>query len=72
MSACCSAVLPSANFFVIGDGENKHQIIYVEDLIDSFSMAAEKESALGEIFVAAGQEIGAPMTWSIHWPMFCQ
>lgn len=44
-------------FFVIGDGENKHQIIYVEDLIDSFFMAAEKESALGEIFVAAGQEI---------------
>lgn len=44
-------------FFVIGDGDNKHQLIYVDDLIDSFFLAAEKDTALGQIFVAAGQEI---------------
>ena len=44
-------------FFVIGDGENKHQLIYVDDLIDGFFLAAEKDAALGEVFVLAGEEI---------------
>ncbi|MFV2057299.1 MAG: NAD-dependent epimerase/dehydratase family protein [Thiohalomonadales bacterium] len=45
------------SFFVIGSGENKHQLIYVDDLIDAMFLAAETEAALGEVFVAAGQEI---------------
>lgn len=45
------------NFFIIGNGENKHQLIYVDDLIDGMFLAAEKESALGEVFVLAGDEI---------------
>ena len=44
-------------FFVIGSGENKHQLIYVDDLIDGMFQAAEKEKALGEVFVLAGEEI---------------
>ncbi|MBT8439227.1 MAG: NAD-dependent epimerase/dehydratase family protein [Gammaproteobacteria bacterium] len=44
-------------FFVIGDGENKHQLIYVDDLIDGLFAAAEREEALGEVFVVAGSEI---------------
>ena len=44
-------------FFVIGNGENKHQLIYVDDLIDGMFLAAEKEQALGEVFVLAGDEI---------------
>ncbi len=44
-------------FFVIGDGENKHQLIFVDDLIDGIFLAAEKDAALGEVFVLAGDEI---------------
>lgn len=44
-------------FFVIGNGENKHQLIYVDDLIDGMFLASEKEGALGEVFVLAGEEI---------------
>ena len=44
-------------FFVIGDGENKHQLVYVDDLVDGLYAAAEKGKALGEVFVIAGSEI---------------
>ncbi len=45
------------NFFIIGDGENKHQLIYVDDLIDGIFLAAKEDAALGEVFVLAGDEI---------------
>lgn len=44
-------------FFMIGNGENKHQLIYVDDLIDGMYLAAEKDEALGQIFVMAGREV---------------
>lgn len=44
-------------FFMIGDGKNKHQLIYVDDLIDGMYLAAQSENAVGEIFVLAGEEI---------------
>ncbi|HED12990.1 MAG TPA: NAD(P)-dependent oxidoreductase [Gammaproteobacteria bacterium] len=44
-------------FFVIGDGENKHQLVYVDDLIDGLFASSERAQALGEIFVIAGGEI---------------
>ncbi|NOY61672.1 MAG: NAD-dependent epimerase/dehydratase family protein [Gammaproteobacteria bacterium] len=44
-------------FFVIGDGLNKHQLIYVDDLIDGLFAAATEESAVGEIFTLAGSEV---------------
>ena len=44
-------------FFMIGNGENKHQLIYVDDLIDGLYLAATAERAVGEIFVLAGKEV---------------
>lgn len=44
-------------FFMIGNGENKHQLIYVDDLIDGMYLAAEKDEALGQVFVLAGREV---------------
>lgn len=44
-------------FFMIGDGENKHQLIFVDDLIDGLYRAAEKEQAVGELFTLAGREV---------------
>jgi len=43
-------------FFVIGNGENLHHLIYVEDLIDGFFILASKEAAKGEVFLLAGQK----------------
>ena len=43
-------------FFVIGSGDNIHQLIYVDDLVDGFLVAAEKPAAIGETFVLAGDE----------------
>lgn len=44
-------------FFVIGKGDNKHQLIYVDDLIDGMYLAATESKAVGEVFVLAGEEI---------------
>ena len=44
-------------FFMIGNGLNKHQLIYVDDLIDGLYAAASSENAVGEIFVLAGREV---------------
>lgn len=43
-------------FFVIGNGENIHQLIFVDDLVDGFLLAAQHPSARGETFVLAGEE----------------
>jgi nucleoside-diphosphate-sugar epimerase len=44
-------------FFMIGKGDNKHQLIYVDDLIEGMYLAATAEQAVGEIFVLAGKEV---------------
>jgi nucleoside-diphosphate-sugar epimerase len=46
-------------FFMIGNGQNLHHLIYVDDLIDGLCLAATAESAVGNTFVLAGKE---PMT----------
>ncbi len=43
-------------FIMIGDGKNLHHLIYIDDLIDAFSLAAENPDAIGNIFVVAGEE----------------
>ncbi len=48
--------IKNRRFFVIGEGENKHQLVYVDDLIDGLFAASEREEALGEVFVVAGSE----------------
>jgi nucleoside-diphosphate-sugar epimerase len=44
-------------FFMIGQGDNKHQLIYVDDLVDGLYQSATSENALGEIVVLAGKEV---------------
>lgn len=44
-------------FFVIGKGDNKHQLIYVDDLIDGMYLAATDPQAVGQVFVLAGREV---------------
>jgi nucleoside-diphosphate-sugar epimerase len=43
-------------FFMIGDGQNLHQLIYVDDLIDGMYKTLETDAAVGEVFVLAGNE----------------
>jgi nucleoside-diphosphate-sugar epimerase len=44
-------------FFMIGRGDNKHQLIYVDDLVEGLRMAASNPQAVGKVFVLAGREI---------------
>lgn len=44
-------------FFMIGDGLNKHQLIYVDDLVEGLLLAAEAPDAIGQVFVFAGREV---------------
>ncbi len=41
-------------FFIIGKGKNLHHLIYVEDLIDGFLLAAKKDEAVGKVFLLGG------------------
>ncbi len=43
-------------FFVIGNGKNIHQLIYVDDLVDGLLLAAKHPAATSETFVLAGEE----------------
>lgn len=44
-------------FFVIGKGDNKHQLIYVDDLVQGMYIAAINPKAVGQTFVLAGKEV---------------
>lgn len=44
-------------FFMIGSGDNRHQVIHVDDLIDGLYRVAEERNALNQIMVLAGSEI---------------
>ena len=50
-------------FFMIGRGDNKHQLIYVDDLLDGLYLAATSDKAVGQLFVLAGGEIVT--TWEM-------
>ncbi|MBE9547078.1 MAG: NAD(P)-dependent oxidoreductase [Proteobacteria bacterium] len=43
-------------FFMIGNGENIHHLIYVDDLIQGLFLAATTKEAVGNVFVLAGKE----------------
>jgi nucleoside-diphosphate-sugar epimerase len=43
-------------FFMIGNGENLHHLIYIDDLIDGMFLAAEVPGVIGKTFVLAGKE----------------
>ncbi len=44
-------------FFLIGDGQNLHHLIYVEDLVRGFLQAAASPETPGQVFVLAGKEV---------------
>ena len=41
---------------MIGNGKNMHHLIFVDDLIEGFFLAAIDEKAVGEVFLIAGKE----------------
>ena len=43
-------------FFMVGRGQNIHQLIYVDDLAEGILAAASHEEAIGETFLLAGEE----------------
>jgi len=43
-------------FFLIGDGRNLHHLIYIDDLVESFFLAADSSDSVGNVFVVAGRE----------------
>lgn len=43
-------------FFVIGNGKNIHQLIYVDDLVEGLLLAAKHPAAASETFILAGDE----------------
>jgi nucleoside-diphosphate-sugar epimerase len=49
--------LGKGRFFMIGDGKNLHQPVYVDDLVAGLRLAAVSEAALGQVFVLAGKEV---------------
>ena len=48
--------ISKGTFFVIGNGQNIHQLIYVDDLVTALMLASEESKAVGEVFVVAGSE----------------
>ena len=71
------------HFFIIGNGRNLHQLIYVEDLIAGMIKASQSELASGEILLLVGKTplttqqmvetisgvLEVPM-WKIHAPLW--
>lgn len=43
-------------FFMIGNGQNLHHPIYVDDLVEGLLLAATSEEAVGGVFVLSGKE----------------
>ena len=47
----------NGSFAMIGSGNNRRQLIHVDDLIDAIWLAGEKDEARGQLFVVAGSEV---------------
>jgi nucleoside-diphosphate-sugar epimerase len=47
--------LRKGRFIMIGNGENLRHPLYISDMIEAFRLAMEVDSAVGELFVIAGQ-----------------
>jgi nucleoside-diphosphate-sugar epimerase/SAM-dependent methyltransferase len=43
-------------FFMIGSGKNLHHLIYIDDLIQALFKAVEKDEAIGQVFLLAGEK----------------
>jgi len=49
--------ISNGSFAMIGSGNNRRQLIHVDDLIDALWLAGEKDEARGQLFVVAGSEV---------------
>lgn len=49
--------IKNGKFFMIGNGENIHQLIYVDDLISGLELAGQSKNSDGEIITLAGSEL---------------
>ncbi len=48
--------IKKGRFALIGSGENEHHMVYVDDVVKAFLLAAEVETAVGQIFIIAGEQ----------------
>ena len=44
------------HFFLLGDGSPHFQMIYIDDLVDGFRLAAESPQAVGRTYILTGEE----------------
>jgi nucleoside-diphosphate-sugar epimerase len=42
-------------FYIIGNGKAFYHMVYIDDLISAFILAAKKDEALGEVFIIGGE-----------------
>jgi len=42
-------------FMMIGDGRNEHHLVYIDDMVQGFRLAATHAAAAGQIFIIAGE-----------------
>ena len=54
---------------MIGNGENLRHPIYIADMLEAFQLAMEADSAVGELFIIAGQR---PITTNELVESFCK
>lgn len=48
--------ISKGKFVMIGDGKTLYHMTYIDDLVQGFILAGEKETALGEVFTIGGPE----------------
>jgi dihydroflavonol-4-reductase len=46
--------IKNRRFVMIGSGETHYHFVYIDDLVEGFLLAAEKEGAIGEVFIIGG------------------
>ncbi len=49
--------IKNGRFLMIGSGEINYHMVYIDDLVDGILLCGEKEEAVGNIFILAGEEI---------------
>jgi nucleoside-diphosphate-sugar epimerase/SAM-dependent methyltransferase len=47
--------IKKGRFALIGSGNNEHHMVFIDDMVQGFLLAAECEAAIGEIFIIAGE-----------------
>jgi nucleoside-diphosphate-sugar epimerase len=43
-------------FYIIGSGKALYHMVYIDDLVSAFILAAKKKEALGEVFIIGGEK----------------